>query len=123
MSRENEDNVLGQINLDIPDSLCKKYLFLIYTQELSISYYRYKEKTILNDFDYFGDYFYGEYNNRVMSKTNNLELLCFSNNIYNDYLINLRIKYANTQDQFLLNNFFMSSIPKSTFEKTYINYF
>ena len=123
LSRENEDNVLGQINLDIPDSLCKKYLFLIYTQELSISYYRYKEKTILNDFDYFGDYFYGEYNNRVMSKTNNLELLCFNNNIYNDYLINLRIKYANTQDQFLLNNFFMSSIPKSTFEKTYINYF
>ena len=123
MCRSNEEKVMEIINFEAPDNLCKKYLFLIKTHELPVSYYRYIEKKLLNELDYFGESNFGAYIDKTMTKTNNVELLYFKNDIYNEYELNKRIKYAGTQDLFLLNNFFMNSIPKSTFEKVYLKYF
>ena len=121
--RLNEDKVMESINFQISDNLCKKYSFLIRANELPVSYYRYVEKKILSDFDYFGESYFGNYKEKIVSKTNNLELLYFKNDIYNEYELNMKLKYAGTQDQFLLNNFFLNSIAKSTFEKVYLKYF
>ena len=123
ISKANEDKVLENLNLEIPDNLCKKYLFLIRKDELPVSYFRYKEKKILEVFDYFGDNFNGLSKEKIVTKSNNLELLCFKNDIYNEYDLNIKTKYAGTQDQFLLNNFFMNSITKPTFEKVYLKFF
>ena len=121
--RLNEDKVFESINLQISDSLCKKYSFLIRANELPISYYRYIEKKMLSDLDYFGDSYFGACKEKIVAKTNNLELLYFKNDIYNEYDLNMKLKFAGTQDQFLLNNFFLNSISKSTFEKVYLKYF
>ena len=123
MNRENEEIVLGNLNLEINDILCQKYLFLIKTPELPVSYYRYKVKKDLEEFKYFGDSPSGVYKNKLVSKTNNLELLYFNNEIYNEYVLYLKIKLNSTQEHFLLNNFFLNSIPKSTFERLYLKYF
>ena len=121
--RLNEDKVMESINFQISDNLCKKYSFLIRANELPVSYYRYVEKKMLSDFDYFGESYFGNYKEKIVSKTNNLELLYFKNDIYNEYELNMKLKYAGTQDHFLLNNFFLNSIAKSTFEKVYLKYF
>jgi CRP-like cAMP-binding protein len=114
---------MESINFQISDNLCKKYSFLIRSNELPVSYYRYVEKKMLSDFDYFGESYFGNYKEKIVSKTNNLELLYFKNDIYNEYELNMKLKYAGTQDQFLLNNFFLNSIAKSIFEKVYLKYF
>ena len=123
MSKLNEDKVLENINFDISDNLCKKYLFLIKKHELPVSYYRYKEKKILNDMDYFGESYCGNYKDKIVAKSNNLELLCFKDEAYNEYDLNMKLKFAGTKDQFLLNNFFFSSISRSNFEKVYLKFF
>ena len=123
MCKENEDKILEQLNSEITDDLCKKYLFLIRKHELPVSYYRYKETKILNTFDYFGESHNGISKEKIETKSKYLELLCFPNDIYNEYDLNMKSKYAGTQDQFLLNNFFMDSITKSTFEKNYLQFF
>ena len=123
MCRSNEDKVMEKLNFEISDNLCKKYFFLIRKYELPVSYYRYTEKKILEELDYFGESDFGAYKNKMIAKTDNLELFYFRNDIYNDYELNMRLKYAGSQDMFLLNNFFMSSIAKSTFEKVYLQYF
>lgn len=123
MCRLNEDKILNKINVEISDNLCKKYLFLINTHELPISYYRYIEKKILNEFNYFGDSSSGIHKEKIVTKTNGVELLYFQNDIYHEYELNMKTKFPETQDHFLLNNFFMNSIPKSTFEKVYLQYF
>ena len=122
-NKENEEIVLDNINLLVDDNLCKKYSFLIKTPDIPVSYYRYKVKKVLEEFHYFGDSPSGFYKNKLVSKTNDLELLYFNNDIYNEYVLNLRSKLNSTRDQFLLNNFFLNSIPKSTFEKLYLKYF
>ena len=121
--RLNEDKVMESINFQISDTLCKKYSFLIRANELPVSYYRYVEKKMLSDFDYLGESYFGNYKEKIVSKTDNLELLYFKNDIYNEYELNMKLKYAGAQDQFLLNNFFLNSIAKSTFEKVYLKYF
>ena len=123
MNRDNEEKVLDNINLLVNDDLSKKYSFLINTPKIPVSYYRYKIKKVLEEFHYFGDSSSGFYKNKLVSKTNDLELLYFNNDIYNECVLNLRSKLNSTRDQFLLNNFFLNSIPKSTFEKLYLKYF
>ena len=123
MSKLNEDKVLENINFDISDNLSKKYLFLTKKHELPVSYYRYKEKKILNDMDYFGESYCGNYKDKIVAKSNILELLCFKDEAYNEYDLNMKLKFAGTKDQFLLSNFFFSSISRSNFEKVYLKFF
>ena len=124
MSRLKEQRVLEYINGEVPDFLCKKYLFLIKTPEIPVTYYQYKKDNVLSEFDYFGDSTHsGIYGNRIKSITNNLELLIFSNDTYNEYLMNIKTKKSSSINQFLLNHFFLNSIYKQTFEKVYLKFF
>ena len=120
MSRLNEQKVLEKINAEIPDNLYKKYLFLITMPEIPVTYYQYKKENVLNELDYFGESRSGVYENKIISLTKGLELLYFKNDIYNEYTFNMKMKY---NDKFLLDNFFLSSIYKSTFEKVYLKLF
>ena len=120
MSRLNEQKVLEKINAEIPDNLYKKYLFLITMPEIPVTYYQYKKENVLNELDYFGESRSGVYENKIISLTKGLELLYFKNDIYNEYIFNMKMKY---NDKFLLDNFFLSSIYKSTFEKVYLKLF
>ena len=123
MSKSNEDKVLENISFDISDNLFKKYSFLIKTHDLPISYYRYKEKQILNNMDYFGESYLGNYKDKIIAKSKNLELLCFKNDIYNEYDLNMKLKFSGPKNHILLSNFFFSSISKSNFIKVYLKYF
>jgi hypothetical protein len=120
MSRLNEQKVLEKINAEIPDNLYKKYLFLITMPEIPVTYYQYKKENVLNELDYFGESRSGVYENKIISLTKGLELLYFKNDIYNEYTFNMKMKY---NDKFLLDNFFLSSIYKSTFQKVYLKLF
>ena len=123
LSRIKEQKLLDYINSEVPDFLCKKYLFLIKTPEIPVTYYQYKRERVLNELDYFGDSHSGIYKNRLKSFSNNLELLSFTNDNYNEYFLNIKTTKTSTINQFLLNNFFFNSIYKQTFEKVYLKYF
>ena len=121
--RLNEEKILEKINLEVPDNLVKKYLFLIKTPEIPISYYRYTETKTLNEYDFFDKNSSNVYKSRIISKSDNLELLIFETDIFNEYISKMKAKYSGNRDQFLLNNFFFSSISKITFEKVYLKFF
>ena len=124
ISRLKEQKLLEYINGEIPDFLCKKYLFLIKTPEIPVTYYQYKKDNILSEFDYFGESTHsGIYGNRIKSITNDLELLLFSNDTYNEYYTNIKTKKSSSVNTFLLNHFFLNSIYKQTFEKVYLKFF
>ena len=120
---KNEKIILEQIKDIVPKDLCNKYYFLISTSELPISYYRYREYKTLNTLDYFGENETKVYSNRVVANLDNVELLCFKNDIYNEFVSHIKSKYVGTQVDFLLDNFFFNSIYKVLFDRVYLKYF
>ena len=122
-AKENEDIIFEKIKNIATDNLCRKYYFLISTPELPISYYRYKEEKVLQELDYFGENEIQVNTNRVISNRNRTELLCFKHDIYNEMILHMKSKFVGSQVDFLLNNFFFSSIYKGFFDKIYLKYF
>lgn len=123
-SRSKEQKLLEYINGEVPDFLCKKYLFLIKLPSIQVTYYQYKKENVLSEFDYFGESTHpGIYGNRIKSITNNLELLIFNSDTYNEYYTNIKTKKSSSVNTFLLNHFFLNSIYYQTFERVYLKFF
>jgi len=120
---KNEKIILEQIKDIVPNSLCNKYYFLITTPELPISYYRYREYKTLHTLDYFGENETKVYSYRVVANQDNVELLYFKNDIYNEFVTHMKSKFVGTQVDFLLDNFFFNSIYKVLFDRVYLKYF
>ena len=123
ISNKNEKIILEKIKDIVPNNLCNKYYFLISTPELPISYYRYREYKTLHTFDYFGENETKVYSYRVVANNDNVELLCFKNDIYNEFVTHMKSKFVGTQVDFLIDNFFFTSIYKVLFDRVYIKYF
>ena len=121
--KENEEIILQQLKNIVPDNLCKKYHFLINTPELPITYFRYKEEKVLKDLDYFGENEVQFLSNKVVSKSDKTKLIYFKHDIYNDIITHMKSKFIGNQVDFLLDNFFFSSIYKGFFDKIYLKYF
>ena len=122
-SKQNEEIILEKLKFIVPDNLCKKYYFLIYTPELSVTYFRYKEEKNLQPLDYFGDNEKQLFSYRYVSNKENTSILSFRDDIYNEILSHMKIKFVGNQVDFLLNNFFFSSIYKGFFDKIYLKFF
>ena len=120
---KNEKIILEQIRDIAPNNLCNKYYFLITTPELPISYYRYREYKTLHNLDYFGENETKVYSYRVVANQDNVELLCFKNDVYNEFVTHMKSKFVGTQVDFLLDNFFFNSIYKGLFDRVYLKYF
>ena len=123
INSKNEEIIMEKIKDIAPNNICRKYYYLISTPELPISYYRYIEEKILQDLDYFGENESKFYSNRVIANKNKVELLCFKNDTYNEFISHMKTKFVGTQVDFLLDNFFFSSINKGFFDRIYLKYF
>ena len=123
ISKKNEQIILNKLINIVPDNLCRKYYFLTCTPELPITYFRYKEEKTLQEFDYFGDNEIHYYSSKIVSNRDKTELLCFKFDIYNEFISHMKSKLVSNQVDFLLNNFFFSSIYKGFFDKIYLKFF
>ena len=122
-AKQNEQIILEKLKFIVPDALCKKYYYLICTPELSVSYFKYKEEKTLQALDYFGDNEKQLFSHRYISNRENTSILNFRDDIYNEILSTMKTKFVGNQVDFLLNNFFFSSIYKGFFDKIYLKYF
>ena len=123
IAKENEEILMDKLKNIATDNLCRKYYYLTCTPELPVSYFRYKEEKTLEEFDYFGDNENHYYTKKLVTNKDKTELLCFKHDIYDEFISHMRSKLVGNQVDFLLNNFFFSSIYKGFFDKIYLKLF
>ena len=112
-------DILGSIS---PET-CIQYSFMTKDDILPVCFYNFVEYKNIASNDYFGDFENNKYIHRVISTSNELELLLMRNDIYKEFMKNERHKIKAEQINFLTQNFFFNSIDKIIFTKIYYNLF
>ena len=110
---------LKNISLD----LTMHYSFLANEGKSPIIYFKFIDYKDITVNDYFGDFDNDKYLHRVISTSDELELLLIRNDIYIEFMKNEKAIIKSEQINFLTQNFFFSSIGKFVFEKLYYDLF
>ena len=121
-NRENRKK-LKKLLKNITTDLTIQYSFLANEGKSSILYFKFLEYNNISQNDYFGDIKNEKYIHRVISTSDELELLLMRNDIYVEFMKNQKYKIKTDQINFLTQNFFFSSINKFLFEKLYYDLF
>ena len=108
---------------NINSALTHHYYFLVNEGKSSITYYKFIEYNNISANDYFGDLKNDKYIHRVISTSDELELLLMKNDIYLEFMKIQKNKIKAEQINFLVQNFFFNSIGKLIFEKIYYDLF
>ena len=118
-----EKKILDQLNyIDI--ELMKKYTFLTkMINEEMITYYKCEIINEIEENEYFGNSENGEYLNKVVSLSDDLNVMCIKADLYNEYVRRVNSKIIGSQINFLLDNFYFHPLYKGFFEKYYFKYF
>ena len=118
-----EKKILEQLNyIDI--ELMKKYTFLTkMINEEMITYYKCEIINEIEENEYFGNSENGEYLNKVVSLSDDLNVMCIKADLYNEYVRRVNSKIIGSQINFLLDNFYFHPLYKGFFEKYYFKYF
>ena len=118
-----EKKILDQLNyIDI--ELMKKYTFLTkMINEEMITYYKCEIINEIEENEYFGNSENGEYLNKVVSLSDDLNVMCIKADLYNEYVRRVNSKIIVSQINFLLDNFYFHPLYKGFFEKYYFKYF
>ena len=121
-NRENRKK-LKKLLKNITTDLTIQYSFLANEGKSSILYFKFLEYNNISQNDYFGDIKNEKYIHRIISTSDELELLLMRNDIYVEFMKNQKYKIKTDQINFLTQNFFFSSINKFLFEKLYYDLF
>ena len=112
-------DILGSIS---PET-CIQYSFMTKDDLFPVCFYKFEEYKNIATNDYFGDFENNKYIHRVISTSNELELLLMRNDIYKEFMKNEKHKIKAEQINFLTQNFFFNTIDKTIFTKIYYNLF
>ena len=119
----NEKKILDQLTYIDIESM-KKYTYLTKTQnEEMITLYKCEFLNEIEENEYFGNSESGSYVNKVVSLTDDLNILCIKADLYNEYVKRINSKIIGSQINFLLDNFYFHPLYKGFFEKYYFKYF
>ena len=119
----NEKKILDQLTYIDIESM-KKYTYLTKTQnEEMITLYKCEFLKEIEENEYFGNSESGSYVNKVVSLTDDLNILCIKADLYNEYVKRINSKIIGSQINFLLDNFYFHPLYKGFFEKYYFKYF
>ena len=124
--REKNRNNINKIKVklkNISSDLTMHYSFLANDGKSHIIYYKFEDYKNISTYDYFGDFDNEKYLHRVISTSDELELLLIRNDIYIEFMKNEKSTIKSEQMNFLTQNFFFSSIGKFVFEKLYYDLF
>ena len=121
-NRENRKK-LKKLLKNITTDLTIQYSFLANEGKSSILYFKFLEYNNISQNDYFGDIKNEKYIHRIISTSDELELLLMRNDIYVEFMKNQKYKIKTDQINFLTQNFFFNSINKFLFEKLYYDLF
>ena len=116
-------NKIKIILKDIPNNIALHYSFLSNEGKSPIIYFKFIDYKNVSTNDYFGDFENNKYIHRVISLSDELELLLMRNDIYVEFMRNQKTKIKAEQINFLVQNFFFTSISKYIFEKLYYDLF
>ena len=116
-------NKIKIILKDIPNNMALHYSFLSNEGKSPIIYFKFIDYKNVSTNDYFGDFENNKYIHRVISLSDELELLLMRNDIYVEFMRNQKTKIKAEQINFLVQNFFFTSISKYIFEKLYYDLF
>ena len=120
---QNEKKILDKLNL-IDIELMKKYNYLTkIKEEEMVIYYKSEFVNEIEENEYFGNNEHKVYLNKVISLTNNLNLMCIKADLYIEYIRRINSKLVGSQIDFLLDNFYFHPLYKGFFEKYYFRYF
>ena len=108
---------------DISPEICIQYSFMTKDDISPVCFYKFEEYKNISSNDYFGDFENNKYIHRVISTSNELELLLMRNDIYKEFMKNEKHKIKAEQINFLTQNFFFNSIDKTIFTNIYYNLF
>ena len=104
-NRENRKK-LKKLLKNITTDLTIQYSFLANEGKSSILYFKFLEYNNISQNDYFGDIKNEKYIHRVISTSDELELLLMRNDIYVEFMKNQKYKIKTDQINFLTQNFF-----------------
>ena len=121
-NRENRKNLKKQLK-DITNDITLHYSFFANEGKSSIIFFKFIDYKNISINDYFGDFQNDKYIHRVISTSDELELLLMRNDIYIEFMKNQKNKIKTDQINFLIDNFFFNSISKFLFEKLYFDLF
>ena len=116
-------NKIKIILKDIPNNIALHYSFLSNEGKSPMIYFKFIDYKNVSTNDYFGDFENNKYIHRVISLSDELELLLMRNDIYVEFMRNQKTKIKAEQINFLVQNFFFTSISKYIFEKLYYDLF
>ena len=121
-SRENRKKIRKMLDSISPD-ITIHYSFLTNDEKYQIIFFKFIDYKNISTNDYFGDFENNKYVHRVIPTSDELELLSMRNDIYSEFMKNQKTKIKLEQINFLLQNFFFSSINRIIFEKLYYDLF
>ena len=121
-NRENQKK-LKKLLKNISSERSLHYSFLANEGKSSIIYFKFIDYNNISINDYFGDFQNDKYIHRVISTSDELELLLMRNDIYIEFMRNQKNKIKSEQINFLTQNYFFSSINRFIFEKIYFDLF
>ena len=120
---KNEKTIFDSLSF-IDIDLMKKYNYLTKVKdEEMVVYYKCEFIDEINENEYFGNSEHQIYINKVISLSNNLNIMCIKGDLYNEYVRKLNSKVIGSQINFLLDNFYFHPLYKGFFEKYYFKFF
>ena len=102
---KNEKTIFDSLSF-IDIDLMNKYNYLTKVKdEEMVVYYKCEFIDEINENEYFGNSEHQIYINKVISLSNNLNIMCIKGDLYNEYVRKLNSKVIGSQINFLLDNF------------------